>query len=298
MTILPIFTTEEKNKEWHLLLEKLVTTHTYSIHTICQALKCSRNWYRDYISPNISDKVRISNKYASSKKINWLRIANDTLKADGYDVELTDITYLNSEEFDKLILENITATQQTKLISVDLIIPQDKLSDYQVEYDKLQEELKELLNGGIKNALQIVNKHIEINALPKKYASPTAKKLIDTCSCNPTKRGEVKELLHIPTDCLPIKYKENNLIDYEKWLAPHDVKNYGDVDETIYRKFFANGYIKIKLTLPNADGTAEAEKVFYIEDNDNNSINSSYQTILVRAVAWDKYKEKIKEEIK
>lgn len=50
------------------------------------------------------------------------------------------------------------------------------------------------------------------------------------------------------------------------WVAPHDIKDYGDTDESIYRRFFRFGYIRIELALPDIKRKEISKKVYYIPD--------------------------------
>lgn len=49
----------------------------------------------------------------------------------------------------------------------------------------------------------------------------------------------------------------------EKWVAPHDVKDYGDTDESVYRDFFKKGYVRIELAVPDMKTGEHGKKVFY-----------------------------------
>ena len=59
------------------------------------------------------------------------------------------------------------------------------------------------------------------------------------------------------------KYKID--LDYENFMAVHDLKGYGGIDEQIYRDLFNNGAVKLVFSFVAENGDI-GEKVFYLYD--------------------------------
>lgn len=50
-------------------------------------------------------------------------------------------------------------------------------------------------------------------------------------------------------------------------MAVHDIMDYGDCEETIYRELFNNGYIRVEVVINNdTNGISSSCKVYYISD--------------------------------
>ena len=75
---------------------------------------------------------------------------------------------------------------------------------------------------------------------------------------------------------------------YDIWVAPHELKDYGDSDELIYRKFFREGYIRIELHIPDVNGCV-GKKIFYIPDIECLPSEKNESSILVSQKDWREY---------
>ena len=76
---------------------------------------------------------------------------------------------------------------------------------------------------------------------------------------------------------------------FREWVAPHELKDYGDTDELVYRMLFANSYIKIVLHVPDVDGVL-GEKIFYVHNNMHKYRQE--KVILVAEQDWIAYMQK------
>ena len=69
-----------------------------------------------------------------------------------------------------------------------------------------------------------------------------------------TKRGNPQRI--------SIPYKD--IPDISTWIAPHNIKDYGQTDELIYRNFCKNGYARIELSV--ATNGKIGQKIYYVPD--------------------------------
>ena len=97
----------------------------------------------------------------------------------------------------------------------------------------------------------------EINTLYLKYAKDDyVKDIIHPAIVQHTKRTDA-EFIDVEIPNVPI----------EEWKAVHDLMDYGDIEETIYRSLFKEGCIRIEIKLPDKNGEIkETGKVYYISD--------------------------------
>ena len=120
---------------------------------------------------------------------------------------------------------------------------------------------------------------------------------LDECHVNYLEQDKkTKKLYNNQQDITKRKLAEPELITniqikdvYSIWVAPHELKDYGDSDELIYRKFFREGYIRIELHVPDVNGEV-GKKIFYIPDNEYLPSEPNEKRILVSEKDWKEYK--------
>ncbi len=247
---------------WEETVEKLKTTHTISIRQICKELKASRTWVNRYVIPCIDNIYLNSNiragRPSSKGGANWVLLASIALGED----YLNDSIWCNEEEYKNLIKENIIkCTKQTKRIPAELLVV-DK-SEYKRQYDTLTEEIEAQKLNIAKN--RIVGEYIKMSKLIKARSNlyttmlnKLGEIIEETEDISVTERGKVPAVDIEIDDFPPIK----------EWIAPHDIKEYGDTEESIYRKFFNEGDIRIEIALKDPVKKDLSKKVYYLNDNE------------------------------
>lgn len=242
-----------KNTErtWLETLQLLETTHTTSIKRGCKALKCSRSWFTKYILPWLEeDAVYLAGRGGSG--VNWVTGAALQLGRVG---ELTESIWLNTAAFDHLVRSSVTsATQQTKLIPLINFVPESQVKEFEAMHDAIEEARK---NSVLDGAKPLYVKMLE--ELKERYLPPEVSEFLEENEVSPTARGQVPRVeVEIPLPRVPI----------EEWMAVHDLKDYGDTDEVIYRRLFSAATVRLRLEIPLKGTEEKSEKIFYVEDPD------------------------------
>ena len=245
--------TAHKNTErtWLETLQLLETTHTTSIKRGCKALKCSRSWFTKYILPWLEeDAVYLAGRGGSGA--NWVTGAALQLGRVG---ELTESIWLNTAAFDRLVRSSVTsATQQTKLIPLINFVPESQVKEFEAMHDAIEEARK---NSVLDGAKPLYVKMLE--ELKERYLPPEAIEFLKENEVSPTARGQVPRVeVDVPLPRIPI----------ESWMAVHDLKDYGDTDEMIYRGLFSDGTVRLRLEIPLKGTEEKSEKIFYVADPD------------------------------
>ena len=239
-----------KNTErtWLETLQLLETTHTTSVKRGCKALKCSRTWFTKYILPWLEeDAIYLAGRGSSGA--NWAQGAALQLGRVG---ELTESIWLNTAAFDHLVRSSVTsATQQTKLIPLINFVPESQVGEFEELYDAMEEARKNGIYDGAKPRYLII-----FEELKERYLPPEVLKFLKENEASPNARGRVPRV-DVPLPRVPI----------EEWMAVHDLKDYGDTDEVIYRRLFSAATVRLRLQIPLKGSTEEAsEKIFYVDD--------------------------------
>lgn len=275
----------EKNIEWEKMLNALTTTHTLSIRRICQILKTNRVWVSAYVLPYIMDnRISIPTGKGKNANKNWLKLVQSTLNRP----DMYDTTWYSRQEFDDLMARSIySVTRQTIRVPVELFV-KDK-EQFKKEYEGISREIQEaqidasdILSSSTKTSLvmKLIDKQ---EGLWLKKADERLKDVLEQGRCSEYKRTQVA----------PVAYEYDNIVaQIDKWIAPHDIKDYGDTDEAIFRRFFREGFIRIELALTDKNDK-KCYKVFYIEDN--KKIRHTYvpQYVTFNYAVWRDNQEKI-----
>lgn len=272
--------THEEKRSWQEILEALRETHTTSIRDACELLKVSRPWVNRYIRPHV-DAVYLNSGRRGDHQTgqNWVRMAAIALDKE----DMTESTWLHTGQI-LVLLESslVSVTKQTKRVPVsNLITGDDRKAEYCARRTELLLQAKELWS---KPSAEAEKKGLELyqqaDLLHLEYVDEAAAKLLER-PCGITKRGEVERI--------DVEYPGQ--INPACWIAPHDIKGYGDTDEEVYRRFFREGCIRLELTVPDADG-AVGSKVYYIEDPERlPSAGDGDKIVIVSEATWRTYKE-------
>lgn len=261
---------EGEKRTWGETLELLRYEYTLSIRDVCKLLKASRSWVNRYIKPHVRSIYLNSNVRdgaTSARKCNWVQLAALELEREG----MTESTWLHtSDVMDLLERSVVSITKQTKAVPVRCLMTAEAREEYDQEYLQRYQELREPMPADLR-----VELWRELNVLHLKYVDAPAKTLLKQ-TCSITKRGDVERIdVAYPGEFEPAE-----------WIAAHDIKEYGDTDEDIYRKFFRRGYIRIELAVPNENGEI-GSKIYYLKDPD--PLLGDGKTVIVPESAWREY---------
>ena len=162
--------------------------------------------------------------------------------------------YLDKEAFNNFIRESITSCKKRskKVYKTYFIKPTEIKAYYQEQLELYIKIMSKSLDKGEKETL------IEqIESLYLKYAkNKLVKEIIHPAIAYQTKRSDA-EFIDVPVPDAPI----------ENWMAVHDLMDYGDIEETIYRNLFKEGCIRIEIKMPNKSGIIrDTGKAYYVED--------------------------------
>lgn len=257
-----------KYNSWDELLIALEKTYTISIKDVCKILKASRAWVNRYIRHAVpSVYIRTGYRGDSCNGVNWLAHASVALNK-----KMTESIWFDEAAFYKLLNNSIVSvTKQTKLVPLVQLMKPNDAKEYLIEIEKLDESLKSVVS--ISEREELLEKRFSCY---EKYLMKTSE--VETLMKHRksiTKRTEAMPVnVHIPDDAM------------NHWVAPHDEKEYGDVDETIYRRFFREGYIRIEIQLVDQNGCI-GKKVFYL--NDPNPLSGKGDAFTFSEEAWQEY---------
>lgn len=261
---------EGEKRTWQETLDLLRYDYTLSIRDVCKLLKASRSWVNRYIKPHVRSIYINSNKRAGGTptfKCNWVQLAALELEKP----DMTESTWLNTDDVMDLLRRSVVSiTKQTKSVPVKYLMTEDDRKQYDAEYAELKKLMALPMPADLRAELWR-----DINVLHLKYVDGDEKKLLKN-TCSITKRGDVERI--------EVEYPGE--FDPTQWIAAHDIKEYGDTDEDVYRKFFRGGFIRIELSMPDENGEV-GSKVYYIADPD--PIPGDGKTVIVSERAWREY---------
>lgn len=247
----------DTNRTWNDVLHCLQYTHTLSSRDVCKMLKVDRPWLNKYILPYL-DTIYLSGYTPSAtgiKRSNWLQIASIQLN----DRPLHDSMWINEQSFMAFIQNSIVSvTRQTRRIPIELLVSDVPkfVTAYQMHNDTISFCKDEIRNGNLVYFNKMQKEIAEQKKVYMEHLSPKGQKLLKNGSTNIVRRAET---LPTPAELPPIDEVIAN------WQAPHDEKSYGDTDESIYRRFFKDGYIKIELEFEDMS-KKKSRKVYFLPD--------------------------------
>lgn len=270
---------------WAKCLEMLRDTYTIDVKTMCKTLKISRSWFDIYIKPNIDHIYLDSGKRGSSINSNdWVVKAAVYLKR----YTMTANTWYNEEQFYEYLYSRVKSVSvQTRAIPRVCVIADQYIDDYKIHYNVCYENNDKSRKNKYLNRFRFYQFTTSIS--DNMYYSDLGKILAK--STNIVKRSE--------TPFISLKLEDigiNNANDLKNCIsdfcAPHDVKDYGDTDEMVYRKFFKYGYIKIVFEFPSKN--RNTERVFYYLPNDRLPQKYNADLITISEKDYQMYKKWIK----
>lgn len=208
-----------------------------SIKDACRLMKCSRSWLHRYIQPHIHYV------FVPGIVLAVARHSGDIA------LDRRESVYLDADEFDALIRKNMTYTRQAITVPAEALMQSSAIQKWHAMHREAKATYSEHCTQ-VRNGKELpVPRSIFFAGANNFYSSNLAQKYT---LGDATKRSQIK-----PTRVKAPQYELKDLI------AVHDVKDYGDSDELIYRDFFASGYYKLTLRVCDADGVP-AEKIYYL----------------------------------
>ena len=264
--------TEEK-RTWNEVLDALEHDYTMSIRDVCRLLKASRPWVNRYIKPHV-DTIYLNSNRRGEYQIgqNWVKLAAQILKRK----EMTDSTWFHTKALYALLERSVVSvTKQTKSVPLVYLIEESKREIYLRERDVLLESLKTADTAEEEQEMvsQLAN-------LPGRYIDEDGLELMKS-HCGITQRGNVERI--------DVDYPGE--FDPTKWIAAHDIKDYGDTDEDVYRQLFRRGCIRIEICVPDTDG-APGNKIYYVEDPTFISNKWNERVLNIPEPVWQRYAQK------
>lgn len=258
-------------ESWEALIDALRDEYTISFKGACRILKASRSWVNRYVRPFVrSTYIRNNRRGDKTNGVNWVRMA--ALKLDK---PMTESIWFNTQDFYGYIRSYvISCTKQTKLVPMTFLMPPDQVEEYVKKREALRAKMKEP-----KSITQFLADLQEYELLYNDYITNNADvhALLDA-AVKTTERSKV-EPVAVP---LPEGF-------YNTWHAPHELKDYGDADETLYRSLFRRGCIRIELGLPDENGCV-GSKIFYVDDPDPiEAPHAEEENFIVPEAAWQRY---------
>lgn len=255
---------------WNQTLVALKEVFTISFRDACRLLRASRSWVNDYIKPNVP-YIYLSSGLRGEKisGINWVSVAASELGRD-----MSESVWFNSEKLAAFLTDHIVScTKQTKRIPfTGMMNPEMAL----LFMEKRQEIRKELATE--KNVKERAKLFMEYSELPQKFVKQdeATKLLIQNC-LSVTERSKVEPI--------SVPFRPEYI---GTWTAPHDLKDYGDSDEQIYRWLFRTGHIRIELQFTK--GEKVGKKIFYAPDPEALCPEGDNEGAwIVAETAWQRY---------
>lgn len=250
-----------KEERWQACLDALQRDYTLSFKAMCRVLKCSREWARRYLKPHLH-YIYLSN--GAGQKANFIKAANMFLNE-----HKTESTWFSKLEFEELIKSHIVeVTRQTIRIPLELIIREDMLEHFSSEFIPSADIVKKMLEGAPASEIE------------KMVAKREA--VINECA---TQKGlylyNNQANMYKRTSSKAVKCSlEDFRFSISELEAVHDLKQYGDSDEEIYRRLFNQGVYKLVLRIPDENNIC-SDRVYYYEADDGLNLRDSIETILV-----------------
>lgn len=248
---------KQKKRTFEEVIALLDSEYTISIKKGCMMLKCSRSWFNKYVKP-YCDFIYLNNGIRGDEreKVNWVYIASQQLEREN----MTECVWLNDNDVYNVIQRSILSiTRQTIQIPVDYLLKNHKAfyKEYETYSEKIEQLRKTYSETNEKKYLSVIaDLRIEQDKTVEKYLSDTGESILKH-RVKVTERSKAKPV--------EVKLEETNIAE---WVAPHDVKEYGDTDEMVYRRFFREGYIKIECQFVAKETGEIGKKTYYVKDQE------------------------------
>ena len=255
-------------RNWDEIIEALRYEYTTSLKDACKLLKASRNWVNQYVRPHVKC-IYLNNNIRAEKSTgaNWVRMASIELEKP-----MTESIWFHTDDLYDYIKSSIcSVTKQTKSVPVSYFMTSKNLVNYIAELNEIDELIRNTKNIYMRASLYQKRQHCYYNYISD---DPFTEKLFNNLM-NVGKRTAAPHTT-VPLPDVPIS----------EWIAPHDIKDYGDTDEMIYRDFFRKGYIRVEIKMADTDG-AIGRKVYYLPDP--NPIVGNHLAVIFSEEAWQEY---------
>ena len=246
-------------------IEYLLTySHKTRIKEICKMLKCSRPFVNDNIICYFydpEDYVFVHDNYLVNPTL-----ANDaTLNGKWY----------NTQKIEQFIRDAIVEVS-VQTITVDasyFIESQEKADEWAEKYDRLMDEYHNDISSNSKNKNKgVIALHYDqlFDDLNSQYFNLDE---YEDMIAKYNKRGDSPSV-NVTNDELI-----NNINLYNLVSVP-SLKDYGDVDEEVYRRLFKESYYKVTFQFTNFKTGEIGQKVLYTKIETSNTSNIRYPVLL------------------
>ncbi len=244
---------------WRACLNALNNEYTLSMKDMCKLLKCSRSWATRYLLPHLH-YIYLSNGAGKGK--NYVGLASLYLNE-----KIKESCWYSKSEFETLIKNHITdISRQTIVIPIEKIIDEEKLDEFLNNYISRSEIRKRFSETGdykeYTNTLEKMEEFIT-ECLDYRYNILWLK----------------KASAYYRSKSIAVNCTLDN-INISKLMAVHDIKDYGDTDEEVYRDLFRDGCCRLVLELPDSDGVI-SNKIYYYKPDDHFDFDSTKEKITV-----------------
>ena len=240
-------------REFEHVIEMVQTSHNLSIKQICEYMKTYRPWVSKYILPYL-DKVYLPNgrRYKTNKRLSSLDWPYYLYTE--HKIPTLESSWYNRQDFVNLLKKNLVSiTRRTISVSKTFLIEKNKRDIYKSKYTTLMAKRNDMIREKKWNLVVDINE--ELDLLDNQYLGKECVKAIK--NCDETKRTSTQEI-EVP----------NCNWDYKEFKAVHDMKGYGGIDETIYRKLFTSGAIRLEFSFISKKGDI-GKKIFYYYDKED-----------------------------
>lgn len=265
--MLVTFDDVEKEKRWSCCLNALEKDYTTSTRDLCKMLKCSRSWVNEYIQPFIH-YVFISNG-STKKTARFTKLASIALGKD-----IKDSIWFNTKEVKQYLMSHFTScSRQTIKIPIEALVAHDRLSNFKNDYSFYTNQINSLLYRDYRLAMKFIKARDELIK---------------------SSLSEVGELIYLD---LPSKYKRTMCstvdlplpnFELSELIAVHDLLDYGDTKEMVYRDLFENGYYRIELCLHNLNNE-KTKKVYYLKPRWDSMFEGELEYITIKYEYFAKF---------
>lgn len=247
------------------VLEALQTTHTLSTRMICEKLKTYRPWVTKYILPKL-DKIYLnSGKHGASRKsfgINWVYAVSNALNNE----EITESAWYKTSDFEALLKKSLVAcTRQTIKVSASIFMDEPIRKLFVSDYEEIQKKLEENKQKRYtEKSIELLNEKEKL----EKQLQNLYDHFIGEDKMNELKKAVSIDEYGISKRTLTPHQKYTMNWDYNKFMAIHDLKGYGGIDELVYRDLFNFGAVKLVFNFVDDKGNI-GEKIFYTYDDED-----------------------------
>lgn len=264
---------EEAKRTWEETLDALEHTYTMSFRSVCRLLKASRPWVNKYIRPHV-DVIYLNSNRRGDLQIgeNWVKRAAAALERE----DMTESVWFNTKQLYALLERSVVSvTKQIKSVPLVYLIAEPNRAAYMIQRKDLLKSLKET-----KSAREEKDLIEKLTALPGRYLGEAELELVAQ-HCSIVQRGQVERVdVEYPGAFIP-----------SKWVAAHDIKDYGDTDEDVYRRLFKQGSIRIEIRVPDENGEP-GSKIYYVEDPDFITNEWDDRALNIPEPVWQEYLSK------